>query len=125
LGRAKIVKESFMDNVTGKFPIHEETSVNGILLGQSATMYHLLIKSTCLQNKNIHKGTWKVPGGSITQIYHSLISARHSSNTTDVRTCSGYNCDTSYFLVKAVLKHKLLNAQEYDTVQRKNAILRN
>jgi len=121
---AKIVKDSFMENVTGKFPLHEDTHVNGILLGHSATMYHLLIKSTCFQNKNIHKGTWKAPGGRITQIYHILISARHSSNTADVRSCSGCNCDTSYYLVKAVLRRKLSNAQEYNRVQRKNAILR-
>jgi len=125
LGKAKTVKESFVENVTGKFPYHEETSVNGILLGHSATMYDLLIKSTCFQNKNIHKGTTKAPGGRITQIYHILISARHSSNTTDVRTCSGCNCDTSYYLVKAVLRHKLSNAQECDRAQRKNATLRN
>jgi hypothetical protein len=125
LGKAKTVKESFMENVTGKFPLHEETSVTDILLGHSATMYHLLIMSTCFQNKNIQKGTWKAPGDRITQIYHILVSARHSSNATDVRTCSGCSCDTSYYLVKAVLRHKLSNAQECDGVQIKNAILRN
>lgn len=115
LGEVKIVKESLMQNVIGKFPLHEETSVIGILLGHSATMYHLLITSTCFQNKNIQKGIWKAPGDRITQIYHILVSARYSSNTTDVRTCSGCNCDTSYF-VKAVLRHKLSNAQECDGV---------
>jgi hypothetical protein len=91
----------------------------------SSNLYHPLIKSTCFQNKNIHKLTWKVPGGRIKQIYHILIFARHSSNTTDVKACSGCNCDTKCYLVKAVLRHKLKNAQECDRVQRKNAIPRN
>jgi hypothetical protein len=33
-------KDNFMDNVAGKFSLHEETSGKGILLGHLATMYH-------------------------------------------------------------------------------------
>jgi len=48
-----------MENVTGKFLLHEETSVNGILLGHSATMYHLLIKSTVFKTRIYIKGLGK------------------------------------------------------------------
>jgi hypothetical protein len=51
-------KGNFMDNVAGKFSLHEETSGKGIILGHLATMYHP-VKTTCFQHKNLQKGTWK------------------------------------------------------------------
>jgi hypothetical protein len=84
-----------MENVAGKFSLREETSGNGVLLGHLATAYQLVIKSTCSQQKDIHKGTWKAPGGRINQIDHILILARHSSNIIDVRTCHRANCDST------------------------------
>jgi hypothetical protein len=55
-------KDNFMDNVAGKFSLHEETSGKVILLAHLATMYHPVIKSTCFQHKNLQRGTWKAPG---------------------------------------------------------------
>jgi hypothetical protein len=54
---AKIGKDNFMDNVAGKFSLHEETSGKGILLGHLAIMYHPVIKSTYFQHTNVHRKT--------------------------------------------------------------------
>jgi len=54
---AKMGKDNFMNNVAGKFSLHEETSGKGILLRHLATMYHLVIKSTYFQHKNVHRET--------------------------------------------------------------------
>jgi hypothetical protein len=61
---AKIGKEKHLMKVAGKYTIHNETSANGNLLAQFATRNRLFIKSTSFQHKNIHMGTWKVPGTS-------------------------------------------------------------
>ena len=62
---AKIVRESFMENVAGKFSLHERASGNGILLLSLATTYLIVIKSTRFYHKNVHKGKWKAPGRNI------------------------------------------------------------
>jgi endonuclease/exonuclease/phosphatase family metal-dependent hydrolase len=106
---ARIGKEGFKNGIAGRYSLHEEASENGSMLGQLSSMYNMTIKSTCFDHKNVHKGTWKAPGGAINQIDHILISTRYATNITHVRTCRGPNCDTDHYLVKAVLRQRLSN----------------
>ncbi|XP_055374825.1 craniofacial development protein 2-like [Condylostylus longicornis] len=87
---AKIGKEEYVRNIAGKFSLHETTSPNGHRLCQFAEETCLKIKSTSFERKNIHKGTWKIPGSSVSnQIDHVLISARWASSVMSVRSCRG------------------------------------
>jgi exonuclease III len=91
---AKIGKENHLAKVAGKYTIHNETNENGQLLAQFAARNKLFIKSPSFQHKRIHMGTWKVPGtGEVNQTDRVLVSLRHTSSVTDVRSHRGQNCD--------------------------------
>lgn len=107
---AKIGKEDFVSSVAGKYTLHEETNENGKLLCQMAMAQSLVVRSTCFNHKNVHKGTWKVPGTEqLNQIDHILSSYRHAKSIIDVRSCRGPNCDSDHYLVKAVLRERISN----------------
>ncbi|XP_039278735.1 uncharacterized protein LOC111055532 [Nilaparvata lugens] len=109
---AKVGKETYLKPVAGKYSMHEECNENGRRIIQFAVEKNLIIKSTCFPHKNIHKGTWRIPGTqNVNQIDHVLISARHASSITDVRSLRGPNCDSDHYLVRAVLRERLALAQ--------------
>jgi endonuclease/exonuclease/phosphatase family metal-dependent hydrolase len=102
---AKIGKEEYLDPIAGRHSLHEESSENGRLLGQMALSNGLIIMSTRFPHKEIHKGTWKMPGSEVVnQSDDVLVSGRHSSFIQDVRTARGPNCDSDHFLVMVNFK---------------------
>jgi hypothetical protein len=85
-------KENFLRHVAGKHSLHNETSENRKLLSQLAEDNLLIIKSTCFEHKNIHKGTWKVlSSGVVNHIDHVLVPRRHAFSIIDVRSARGCN----------------------------------
>lgn len=117
---AKTGKENSLGPVVGKYSLHETSSENGVRLGQFAMRNDLVIKSTCFPYKKIHLTTWKSPdAGTLNQIDHVLIAARHSSSIMDMRSIRGPNCDTDRYLVKTTVREKLTKTQSAHTIRRK------
>ena len=72
---AKLGKEPAYQKIIGKHTLHEETNRNGELLCDIAAANNMIVMSTQLQHKQIHKGTWRSPdNSSINQIDHVLVN---------------------------------------------------
>jgi branched-subunit amino acid permease len=78
------------------------------------------IKSTYYQHKRIHKGTWTSPDGNLlNQTDHVIIDANKKGVVEGVRTMRGLNCDSDHFLVKTIIKQKLIRTQNKAVKQKK------
>ncbi|CAH2084447.1 unnamed protein product [Euphydryas editha] len=117
---AKVGKEDIYSGVIGKESLHEETSDNGERICNFAVANNLFICGTKFPHKDVHKGTWKVPGRIMcNQIDHILYSKRRLSNVQDVRVYRGANCDSDHFLLVATLKEKTCRIKNTSGERRK------
>jgi exonuclease III len=117
---AKLGKEQIYRETIGRHSLHETTSNNGLRLIQYATTNSLKILSTWYPKKDIHKGTWKIPGTEDTnQIDHILMSKRWATDIENIRTYRGANSDSDHFLVGARLKQKIALTTRNRTENRK------
>ncbi|XP_055388217.1 uncharacterized protein LOC129616611 [Condylostylus longicornis] len=107
---AKIGKEVFAREVAGQHSLHDTTSPNGERLCHLASGTSTYIVSTHFPHKNIHKGTWKVPGSStVNQIDHVLVSKRWMSSILDVRACRAANCDSDHYMIRIKIRQRISN----------------
>lgn len=60
---AKIGKENIFRSITGNQSLYNETNNNKFKLIDLASRNNLVIKTTMLPHKNIHKRTWRSPNG--------------------------------------------------------------
>jgi len=68
----------------------------------------MVVKSTMLTHRNIHKYTWtSTDGKTHNQIDHILIDRIWQSNVLDVRSFRGADCDTDHYLVMAKVRESL------------------
>ena len=105
---AQLEKERLYKEVTGQHTLHEETNRNGELLCEFAYANNIVVISTNLQHKRIHKITWlSADQNAINKIDHIIINTNKKEVIEDVRSMRGPNIDSDRFLVKAVLKQKL------------------
>ena len=84
-----------------------------------ATSKNLVVKSTMISHRNIHKYTWTSPDGKThNQTDHILIDRRRHSSILDAQSFRGADCDTDHYLVVAKLREKLAvpkqTAQKFD-----------
>jgi len=105
---AKLGREQLYKDVIGRHSLHAVTISNGLRLVQYATINNFKVLSTWFPRKDIHKGTWRIPGTNNTnQIDHILLSKRWATDSENVRTYRGANSDSDHFLVGARLKQKV------------------
>jgi exonuclease III len=117
---AKLGKEQMYRDIIGRHSLHETTNNNGFRLVQYATTNNFKVLSTWYPRKDIHKGTWKIPGTNDTnQIDHILMSKRWATDIENIRTYRGANSDSDHFLVGARLKQKIALTTRNKTENRK------
>lgn len=105
---AKVGRESLYEPTIGKHSLHHHSNNNGCKLIQFAVAKNMKIMGTYFPHKDIHKATWRAPGGRTqNQIDHVIADARHASSILDVRTCRGPNIDSDHYLVKVVVRARI------------------
>jgi exonuclease III len=78
---AKLGKEHIYRDIIGRHSLHETTSNNGFRVVQYATTNNFKVLSTWYPRKDIHKGTWKIPGTEDSnQIDYILVSKRWATD---------------------------------------------
>ncbi|OXU16516.1 hypothetical protein TSAR_002087 [Trichomalopsis sarcophagae] len=109
---AKIGREEMFRPTIGKESLHEASNDIGIRGINFAAAKDLIIKTTCLKHKDIHKASLTSPDGATqNQIDHFLIERRRHTNVLDVRAHRGADSDSDHFLVVAKLRAKLVANQ--------------
>jgi hypothetical protein len=69
----------------------------------------MVIASTYFKHKQIHQGTWKIPGNVGTnQTDHVLVNNRRKLAIQNIRVFRGANCDSDHYLVKVKVRQKLV-----------------
>ena len=75
---------------------------------QYATTNNFKVLSTWYPRKDIHKGTWIIPGTEDTnQTDHILVSKCWATDIENIRSYRGANSDLDHFLVGARFKQKI------------------
>jgi hypothetical protein len=105
---AKVGREDIFKPKIGSESLHEISNDNGVRVVNFATSKNLIVKSTMFPHLNIHKHTWRSPGGNThNQIDHILIDRRRHSSVLDVRSFRASDCDTDHHLVVAKIRERL------------------
>jgi hypothetical protein len=95
---ARVGKQYAYRGVTGQYTLHQNTSGNGKLLCEFATLNNMTIMSTQFQHKLIHKGTWISPDeNTVNQIHHVMINSSKKELIEDVRAVRQPNIDQIIF----------------------------
>jgi len=105
---AKVGRENIFKSTIGQDSLHQDSNDNGVRLVNFTTSKNLVVKSTMLPCRNIHKYTWTSPNGKThNQIDHVLIGRRWHSSVLDVQSFKGADCDTDHYLVIAEVRVRL------------------
>jgi hypothetical protein len=108
----KIWKEDVHQNVANKHTLHEISTRNREWVCEYTIANNMQIISTYYQHKWIHKGTWTSPNGNtLNQTEHHNQRRKLKCVVEDVRKMWGLNCDSDNFLVKTIIKQKLIRTQ--------------
>jgi len=105
---AKYGREPQYAPIIGKESLHAISNSNGLRLISFSASNNIVVRSTTFPRKNIHKATWKSPGGNtLNQIDHILIENRFRSRINNIRSYRGADIDTEHFLLISKFKLKL------------------
>lgn len=105
---AQVGKENAYKATIGKHSLHDRSNDNGIRLINFAISKNMVISSTRLPRKNIHKETWLSPGGRFSrQIDHVLIENRYKTIIENFKSYRGADADTDYYLILTDFRVKM------------------
>jgi hypothetical protein len=105
---AKVGREDIFKQTIGNESSQEISNDNGVRVVNFATSKSLVVKSTMLPHRSIHKYTWNFRDGKThNQIDHILIDRRWHSSILDVRSFRGADCDSDHYLVVAKVWERL------------------
>jgi hypothetical protein len=106
--KAKVGREDIFKPILGNESLHEASKDNGVRVANFATSKYLIVISTTLPHRDIHKHIWTSPDCvTHNQIDHVLIDKIRHSNTLDFRSFRGADCDTDHYLVVAKLRERI------------------
>ena len=81
----KVGRENIFKPTIGNESLHQHSNDNGLRKVPFATSKNLVVKSTILPHRNIHKYTWTCPDGKThNQIDHILIDRRRYTSILDL-----------------------------------------
>lgn len=116
---AKVGREECYQRTIGGESLHQQCNDNGTRLVQFAAARNIVVRSTYFPRSNIYKGTWQIPGRTITnQIDHVLIEARHFSSIINIRSHRGTTHQSDHYLVKCVMRVKITNRPKVSASRR-------
>ena len=96
-----------------KWKLRQHSNDNGVRTVNFVRSKNLVVKSTMLPHRNVHKYSWTCPDGQTdTQIDRILIYSRWHSCVLDVRIFRGDYCDTDHCLVVAKVREKLAVSEQ-------------
>jgi hypothetical protein len=105
---AKLCTEDIFKPTIGNEISHEISNYNGVRVVNFATSKGLVVKSTMIPHRSIHKYTWTSPDGKThNQIGHILIDRRRHSSILNVRCFREADCDSDHYLVVAKVMERL------------------
>jgi len=108
VGRENIFKPTF-----GNESLHKVSNDNSVRIVNFATSKNLVVKSTMIPHRNIHKYTWtSLDGKTNNQIDQILIDRRWHFCLLGVRSFSGADCDADHNLVVAKVRGKLVVSKQ-------------
>jgi len=117
---AKIGKEKAYESVTEKNTLHDISNQNGEMVCNFAIENNMTVMNTQFQHKTIHKGTWISPDlTTANQTDHILINTNKKKTIQNVQTLRGPSCDSDNFLVKTIIKQRLIITPRRNTENRK------
>jgi hypothetical protein len=106
---AKIGREDIYRPVSGIHILHNISNRNGEPICEYALVNNTSVMSTKFQHKRIHKGTWIAPDALILNQIDPVVVNKNKSNVIqDAKATRGLNCDSNHFLVKIIVKQKLI-----------------
>jgi hypothetical protein len=109
---AKLEKEKPFSQIVGCHTLHDISNENGELAANYAIINDMFLISTKFQHKKIHTGTWISPDHqTVNLIDHVMVSKGKMRLIHDVRSKTGYTCDSDHFLVQIKIKQKLITAK--------------
>ena len=114
---AQVGKEEVYRSVIGKQSFHDVSNDNGLRMISLAVAQGMVVGSTLFPSKTIRKITHVGPDKTESQIDHVLISARHRSNLTDVKSFWGANVDSDHNLVIATIRARISNSRKIKGVR--------
>jgi endonuclease/exonuclease/phosphatase family metal-dependent hydrolase len=103
---AKVGREDIFKPTIENESSHEISNDNGVRVVNFSTSKNLVLKSTMIPHRSIHKYTWTTPDRQAhNQIDHVFIDRRQHSSILNVRYFRGADCDTDHYLVVAKIRY--------------------